>query len=128
LEFIKKSILPQNINIFLALSSIMKRIEDKIRVLVAEKGITLLQLATQSKITEATLHAILNRNDAKYSQLTRIATTLDVNVAFLTGETSIKNMSVVEEPRTGYVAIKADDVIDMQKQIIDLQGKLLDKK
>jgi predicted transcriptional regulator len=106
----------------------MKRIEDKIRVLVAEKGITLLQLATQSKITEATLHAILNRNDAKYSQLIRIAATLDVNVAYLAGETTIKNMSVVEEPRTGYVAIKADEVINMQKQIIDLQGKLLDKK
>lgn len=106
----------------------MKRIEDKIRVLVAEKGITLLQLATQSRITEATLHAILNRNDAKYSQLSRIATTLDVNVAYLAGETSIKNMSVVEEPRTGYVAIKAEEVIGMQKQIINLQEKLLDKK
>ncbi len=106
----------------------MNRIEDKIRVLVAEKGITLLQLAARSKITEATLHAILNRNDAKYSQLRRMAETLEVNVAYLTGETSIKNMSVVEEPRTGYVAIKADDVIDMQKQIIELQGKLLEKK
>ena len=106
----------------------MKRIEDKIRVLVAEKGITLLQLATQSRITEATLHAILNRNDAKYSQLRRLAETLGVNVAYLAGETTIKNMSVVEEPRTGYVAIKAEEVIDMQKQIIDLQAKLLDSK
>lgn len=106
----------------------MNRIEDKIRVLVAEKGITLLQLATQSKITEATLHAILNRNDAKYSQLSRIADTLSVNVAYLAGETTIKNMSVVEELRTGYVAIKAEEVIDMQKQIIDLQAKLLEKK
>ena len=105
----------------------MNRIEDKIRVLVAEKGITLLQLATQSKITEATLHAILNRNDAKYSQLHRISETLDVNVAYLVGETTIRNMSVVEEPRTGYVAIKADEVIGMQKQIIDLQSKLLNK-
>jgi transcriptional regulator with XRE-family HTH domain len=105
----------------------MNRIEDKIRVLVAEKGITLLQLATQSKITEATLHAILNRNDAKYSQLHRISETLGVNVAYLVGETTIRNMSVVEEPRTGYVAIKADEVIGMQKQIIDLQSKLLNK-
>ena len=103
----------------------MNRIEDKIRVLVAEKGITLLQLAIQSGITEATLHAILNRNDAKYSQLIRIAENLSVNVAYLTGETTIRNMSVVEEPRTGYVAIKAEDIIDMQKKIIDLQGKLL---
>lgn len=103
----------------------MNRIEDKIRVLVAEKGVTLLQLATQSRITEATLHAILNRNDAKYSQLSRIAETLGVNVAYLAGETTIKNMSVVEEPRTGYVAIKAEEVINLQKQIIELQGKLL---
>ena len=105
----------------------MNRIEDKIRVLVAERAITLLQLATQSKITEATLHAILNRNDAKYSQLHRISETLGVNVAYLVGETTIRNMSVVEEPRTGYVAIKADEVIGMQKQIIDLQGKLLNR-
>jgi transcriptional regulator with XRE-family HTH domain len=106
----------------------MNRIEDKIRVLVAEKSMTLLQLATRSKITEATLHAILNRNDAKYSQLKRIAATLEVNVAYLVGETTIRNMSVVQEPQTGYVAIKADEVIDMQKQIIELQGKLLEKK
>jgi len=103
----------------------MNRIEDKIRVLVAEKGITLLQLATLSKITEATLHAILNRNDAKYSQLSRIAETLSVNVAYLAGETTIKNMSVVEEPGSGYVAIKADEIIELQKKIIELQTKLL---
>ncbi|PWK17012.1 Cro/C1-type helix-turn-helix DNA-binding protein [Arcicella aurantiaca] len=105
----------------------MNRIEDRIRVLVAEKGITLLQLATNSNITEATLHAILNRNDAKYSQLQRIASTLGVNVAYLAGETSIKNMSAVQEAQTGYVVIKADDVIEMQKKIIDLQGQLLQK-
>lgn len=105
----------------------MNRIEDRIRVLVAEKGITLLQLATSSNITEATLHAILNRNDAKYSQLQRIASTLGVNVAYLVGETSIKNMSAVQETQTGYVIIKADDVIEMQKKIIDLQGQLLQR-
>lgn len=105
----------------------MNRIEDKVRVLVAEKGITLLQLATESNITEATLHAILNRNDAKYSQLIRIAASLNVNVAYLTGETTVRNMSVLEEPRTGYVTVKASDVIDMQKKIIDLQDKLLYK-
>lgn len=106
----------------------MNRIEDKIRVLVAEEGITLLQLATQSNITEATLHAILNRNDAKYSQLSRIADTLCVNVAYLTGETTIKNMSILEEPRTGFVAIRAEEIIELQKKIIDLQAKLLETK
>jgi transcriptional regulator with XRE-family HTH domain len=106
----------------------MNRIEDRIRVLVAEKGITLLQLATLSDITEATLHAILNRNDAKYSQLDRIANTLNVSVAYLVGETTIKDMSVLQEPKMGYVAIKADEVIEMQKTIIDLQSKLLEKK
>ncbi len=105
----------------------MNRIEDKIRVLVAEKGITLLQLAIASKITEATLHAILNRNDAKYSQLHRIAATLSVNVAYLMGETSIKNMSAIQEPQTGYVIIKAEEIIEMQKKIIHLQGQLLQK-
>ncbi|MDR6560138.1 MULTISPECIES: helix-turn-helix transcriptional regulator [Arcicella] len=103
----------------------MKRIEDRVRVLIVEKGMTLLQLATQSKITEATLHAILNRNDAKYSQLKRMAETLNVKVAYLTGETDIPSMSVVQESEAGYVALKADDVIEMQKQIIELQSKLL---
>ncbi len=74
----------------ISLQQIMSRIEDRIRVLVAEKGITLLQLATSSNITEATLHAILNRNDAKYSQLQRIAETLAVNVAYLAGETPLR--------------------------------------
>ena len=106
----------------------MNRIENKIRVLVAEKGMNLLQLAIQSKITEATLHAILNRNDAKYSQLHRISQTLGVDVVYLVGETTIRNRLVVEELRVGYVAIKADEVIAMQKQIIDLQSKLLNKQ
>lgn len=103
----------------------MKRIEDRIRVLIVERGLTLLQLANQSNITEATLHAILNRNDAKYSQLKRIADTLNVRVAYLTGETDIPSMSVVQESEAGYVALKADDVIAMQKQIIELQNRLL---
>lgn len=103
----------------------MKKIEDRIRVLIAEKGMTLLQLAIQSNITEATLHAILNRNDAKYSQLKRIAETLEVKVAFLTGEIDFPSISVVQEQQAGYVVLKADDVIDMQKQIIELQNKLL---
>jgi transcriptional regulator with XRE-family HTH domain len=103
----------------------MKRIEDRIRVLIVERGLTLLQLANQSNITEATLHAILNRNDAKYSQLKRIADTLKVRVAYLTGETDIPSVSVVQESEAGYVALKADDVIAMQKQIIELQNRLL---
>lgn len=103
----------------------MKRIEDRIRVLIAERGMTLLQLAIKSNITEATLHAILNRNDAKYSQLDRIAKTLNVSVAFLTGESDIPTFTNVHEPQAGYVILKTEDVLDMQKQIIDLQNRLL---
>ncbi len=105
----------------------MKRVEDRIRVLIAERGMTLLQLATQSDITEATLHAILNRNDAKYSQLVRMAKTLNVTVAYLMGESDIQNISDVQDTQAGYVLLKTDDVLEMQRKIIDLQGKLLAK-
>jgi hypothetical protein len=49
-------------------------------------------------------------------------------VAYLTGETTIKNMSILEEPRTGFVAIRAEEIIELQKKIIDLQAKLLETK
>ncbi|MDI9864960.1 helix-turn-helix domain-containing protein [Flectobacillus longus] len=105
----------------------MKRVEDRIRVLIAERGMTLLQLAIQSNITEATLHAILNRNDAKYSQLIRMARTLNVTVAYLMGESEIQNISDVQETQAGYVVLKTEEVLDMQRKIIELQAKLLAK-
>ncbi|MFC0181098.1 Cro/C1-type HTH DNA-binding domain-containing protein [Pseudarcicella hirudinis] len=106
----------------------MKRIEDRIRVLIAERNMTLLQLAIQSKITEATLHAILNRNDAKYSQLSRIAGVLDVSVSYLTGESDLQKLPNAKEQQAGFVNIKMDEVLDMQRQIIDLQNRLLMKE
>lgn len=102
----------------------MKRIEDRIRVLVAEKSITLLQLAHKSKITESTLHAILNRNDAKYSQLRRMAQVLNVSPSFLVGEHEDPEVPNAELPN-GYVNIKTEKLIAMQQQIIDLQEKVI---
>jgi transcriptional regulator with XRE-family HTH domain len=105
----------------------MKRIEERIRVLIAERSMTLLQLAIRSDITEATLHAILNRNDAKYSQLKRMAEVLGVSVAFLTSETDLPSPLIAQEPQIGYVTVKTEEVIDMQRKIIDLQSQLLKK-
>jgi transcriptional regulator with XRE-family HTH domain len=102
----------------------MKRMEDRIRVLVAERGITLLQLAQKAGITESTLHAILNRNDAKYSQLKRMAKVLAVSPSHITGEHEDPEYGSSELPN-GYVSIKTDKLIQMQQQIIDLQNKLL---
>lgn len=104
----------------------MKRIEDRIRVLVAERGITLLQLAQEAEITESTLHAILNRNDAKYSQIKRIAKVLKVSPIMITGEFEDPEFSSSELP-DGHVSIKTEKLIQMQQQIIDLQEKLLNK-
>ena len=104
----------------------MKRIEDRIRVLVAERGITLLQLANQAKITESTLHAIMNRNDAKYSQLKRMAKVLSVSPSFIVGEHEDPEIPTAELPN-GYVQIKTEKLIQMQQQIIDLQNKLLEQ-
>ncbi len=102
----------------------MKRMEDRIRVLVAERGITLLQLAQKSQITESTLHAILNRNDAKYSQLKRMAKVLGVSPSNITGEHEDPDNATSELPN-GYVSIKTEKLIQMQQQIIDLQEKLM---
>ncbi|MES2794846.1 MAG: helix-turn-helix transcriptional regulator [Bacteroidota bacterium] len=102
----------------------MKRIEDRIRVLVAERGITLLQLAHKSKITESTLHAILNRNDAKYSQLRRMAQVLSVSPSFLVGEHEDPEIPSAELPN-GHVNIKTEKLIQLQQQIIDLQERIL---
>jgi transcriptional regulator with XRE-family HTH domain len=104
----------------------MKRIEDRIRVLVAERGITLLQLAQQAKITESTLHAIMNRNDAKYSQLKRMAKVLSVSPSFIVSEHEDPDVPEAELPH-GYVHVKTEKMIQMQQQIIDLQEKLIGK-
>jgi lambda repressor-like predicted transcriptional regulator len=102
----------------------MKKMEDRIRVLVAERGITLLQLSQQAQITESTLHAILNRNDAKYSQIKRLAKVLGVSPSHITGEHEDPETANAELPN-GYVNIKTEKLIQLQQQIIDLQQKLL---
>lgn len=105
----------------------MKRIEDRIRVLVAEKGITLLQLANRSGITESTLHAILNRNDAKYSQLKSISKVLDVSPSFIVSEFEDPDITKSATLPAGFTSIKMEKLLEMQQQIIDLQNKLLQK-
>jgi lambda repressor-like predicted transcriptional regulator len=105
----------------------MKRMEDRIRVLVAERGITLLQLSQQSEITESTLHAILNRNDAKYSQLKKMAKVLGVSPSHITGEHEDPEFPSAGNLPNGIVQIKAEKLIQMQQQIIDLQEKVMNQ-
>lgn len=61
----------------------MKNIESRIKNRLTEKGMTIQRLATESGISEPTLHAIFNRGDAKLSQLEKIADALEVELNFL---------------------------------------------
>jgi transcriptional regulator with XRE-family HTH domain len=62
-------------------------IGKKIRELAEKKGISLKDLAYKSEIAEPTLHNILTRNDAKLSQLDKIAEVLGVSTSYFMGET-----------------------------------------
>lgn len=64
----------------------MNNLESKIKNLLAEKGMTIQRLATESGISEPTLHAIFNRGDAKLSQLEKIAEALGSTLNFLLSE------------------------------------------
>jgi transcriptional regulator with XRE-family HTH domain len=61
----------------------MKNLESKIKKLLAGKGMTIQKLASESGISEPTIHAIFNRGDAKLSQLEKIADTLSTSLNFL---------------------------------------------
>lgn len=61
----------------------MKNLEFKIKSLLAETGMTIQKLASESGISEPTIHAIFNRGDAKLSQLEKIADTLNTSLIFL---------------------------------------------
>jgi lambda repressor-like predicted transcriptional regulator len=60
----------------------MKKLEDKIKEILSIKGLTIQRLAIISKISEPTLHAIFNRDDAKLSQLQKIAESLGTPLSF----------------------------------------------
>jgi transcriptional regulator with XRE-family HTH domain len=66
----------------------MKNLELKIKSRLAEKGMTIQRLASESGISEPTIHAIFNRGDAKLSQLEKIAEALNISLNFLLSEES----------------------------------------
>lgn len=57
----------------------MRNISDTIRELAQKKKISLEKLAVTAGMTNPTLHSILNKNDAKISQLESIAAVLNVS-------------------------------------------------
>jgi transcriptional regulator with XRE-family HTH domain len=61
----------------------MKNLESKIKGQLTEKGMTIQRLASESGISEPTIHAIFNRGDAKVSQLEKIAAALGIPLSFL---------------------------------------------
>lgn len=63
----------------------MNELADSIRRIAEEKGIPLVQLAQRAKMSQPTLHSIINKNDAKLSQLKSIAAALDVSLDRLLG-------------------------------------------
>jgi lambda repressor-like predicted transcriptional regulator len=66
----------------------MKNLESKIKNQLAEQGLTIQRLATESGISEPTIHAIFNRGDAKLSQLEKIAEALSIPLSFLLSEST----------------------------------------
>lgn len=66
----------------------MKNLENKIKRKLSEQSMTIQRLATESGISEPTLHAIFNRDDAKLSQLEKIAAALGITLSFLLDENS----------------------------------------
>lgn len=75
-------------------------IGDKIRDLAQKKGLTLKELAFKSDIAEPTLHNILTRNDAKVSQIDKIADILEVSSAYLLGETQERKVETPNNENT----------------------------
>jgi transcriptional regulator with XRE-family HTH domain len=75
----------------------MKSLEDKIKRKLSDQGMTIQRLATQSGISEPTLHAILNRDDAKLSQLEKIAEALGVSLSYFLEEPSNSNETMATQ-------------------------------
>lgn len=78
----------------------------RIRELADERDITIFELAHRAGVAEPTLHSILKRNDAKASQLTSIASVLQVPVATLieSNATALENPNYLELP---YISVPA---------------------
>jgi transcriptional regulator with XRE-family HTH domain len=72
----------------IAETSVMNNLESKIKNRLAEQGMTIQRLATESGISEPTLHAIFNRGDAKLSQLEKIAEALGSTLNFLLSDSA----------------------------------------
>lgn len=60
----------------------MRRLESKIKKLLSEQNMTIQRLATESGISEPTIHAIFNRDDAKISQLEKISEALNTSLNY----------------------------------------------
>jgi lambda repressor-like predicted transcriptional regulator len=74
----------------------MKSLEDKIKRKLSDQGMTIQRLAQEAGISEPTLHAILNRDDAKLSQLEKIAEALGVSLSYFLEEGSTSNTTATQ--------------------------------
>lgn len=73
--------------------SSMKNFESKIKNLLTEKVMTIQKSASESGISEPTIHAIFNRGDAKLSQLEKIADALNISLNFLLSDENQPSVS-----------------------------------
>ena len=64
----------------------MKNLESKIKQKLSELNMTIQRLAIESGVSEPTIHAIFNRDDAKISQLVRISNALNASLSFFLEE------------------------------------------
>ncbi len=90
-------------------------IGKKIRELAEKRGLSLKDLAYKSEIAEPTLHNILTRNDAKMSQLDKIAEILGVSTSYFTGE--------IQENK---VSTQKNEVVELLKNQVEEQKSTID--
>jgi len=96
------------------------KLNEILRQVASEKKISLEKLAIQAGITNATLHSILNKNDAKISQLESLASILGVSpVIFFSNESGTQtNYSQSATINTGKMEIKTNmNKEDCQKEL-----------
>ena len=104
-----------------------------IRDLAYQKGMTIKDLSQKTGITEPTLHNILAKNDAKLSQIEKIAEILEVSTAFLTGtsdgspKTELKKAELSESKNSEVVALLKGQIEEQKAMIEFFKNLVVDK-
>lgn len=74
----------------------MKNLESKIKQKLSELSMTIQRLSIESGVSEPTIHAIFNRDDAKISQLIKISSALNTSLNFFIEEISGPSSATIQ--------------------------------